>query len=446
MGEAKYVEIAQEIESKIDIGHYAEGDKLPAHRALADELNTTPMTIAKAYGLLSEKGRIESFVGRGSFVKAKSQLKQAIQSQLDDREWNFSILQPCYAEHVETLHAHLQHSFAKLTKPALYGYIEDSGLISHKAAGMQWMHLQGVTVRSPEQVLLTNGAQHALSILIELYSKPGDYIAVDEWTYPGLLSIVSLLGRKVAGVAMDDQGMIPEALVDIYHRHKPAMVILLPSHQNPTTITLSQQRREQLAEIVQRYPLWLVEDDIYSFLNTHPTQAMTNLVPEKSFCIHSLSKAISPGLRCGYIKAPQSQIDRLSAFIRATIWLPSPLMFEVASNLIESNQAVEMAEAQRQIACRRQRVARKQFADQVFHAQDSSYHLWLQLPDGWQADSFTLTAKERGLLVSSGNYFYTGSDETSSIRLSLMAITDDAALETGLTALSSLLNAKIDKN
>jgi len=397
------------------------------------------LSFAKAYGLLAEKGRIESFVGRGSFVKARSGLKQAILSRPENREWNFSILQPCYAEHVEALHQQLQQSFSALTNPTLYGYSEDSGLIEHRAAGMQWLQHYGVQTRAPEQILLTNGAQHALSILIELYSEPGDCIAVDEWTYPGILSIARLLGRQVVGVAMDDRGMNPDALAETCQRYKPALVILLPSHQNPTTITLSQQRREQLAEVIQRHPLWLVEDDIYSFLNTKPTQAITNLLPEKSFCVSSLSKAVSPGLRCGYLKAPQSQVERLTAYIRATVWLPPPLMFEVAGHLIDSNLAFEMAAKQREIARRRQRLARRILAGQTFRAQDTSYHLWLTLPDHWQADSFTLTAKERGMLVSSGAYFNTGADEAQRVRLSLMAISDESELEKGLTALAQLL-------
>lgn len=444
MSGAKYIEIAREIESKIDIGHYAEGERLPTHRALADTLGTTPMTIAKAYKLLAENGRIESHVGRGSFVKARSRLKQAILSQLDGSEWNLSILQPCYAEHVEVLHSELQRSFAELTKPGLYGYTEDSGLIGHRAAGMQWMRHHGVTVRSPEQILLTNGAQHALSILIELYSEPGDCIAVDQWTYPGILSIASFLGRRVVGIAMDDQGMIPEALAEACQRYKPSMVVLLPSHQNPTTLTLSQQRREALAEIIQRFPIWLVEDDIYGFLNTVPTQAITDLLPEKSFFVSSLSKAVSPGLRCGYMKAPQSQVEKLTSYIRATVWLSPPLMFEVASNLIESDQAFEMADKQREIARRRQHLARRILVGQRFRAQETSYHLWLDLPGNWQADSFALTARERGILVSSGTYFDTGTGDSRSVRLSLMAISDEAELEKSLKVLANLLEQRPD--
>ena len=90
MSKPKYQEIADAVIHLIDIGHYKEGSKLPTHRALAAEYSTTPVTIAKAYTLLAEQGHIESFVGRGSFVKSKSSLRQAIQSQFVEDESNFS--------------------------------------------------------------------------------------------------------------------------------------------------------------------------------------------------------------------------------------------------------------------------------------------------------------------------------------------------------------------
>ena len=439
MSEAKYIEIARKIESLIDIGHYQKGSQLPTHRALADEFGTTPMTIAKAYKVLAEGDRVESFVGRGSFVKDRSQLKQVIQSQFDENEWNFSILQPCFSEHLVALHGQLQQSFQDHINPRLYGYTEDTGLIHHREAGMLWAQRFGLQVRSPEQILLTNGAQHALSTLIELYSKPGDRIAVEAQTYPGILSIANFLGRQPVAVAMDEQGMMPEALAEVCQQHQPVMVIVVPSHQNPTAVTMPQARREALAEIIQQYPLWLVEDDIYGFLNDATISAISNSLPEKSFYINSLSKAISPGMRCGYIKAPQSQVAKLAAYIRATVWLPSPFMFEVAADLIQSGMAFDMAKQQTEIARQRQIIARQILAAHPLRSQPTSYHIWLTLPGNWQADQFALTAKERGMLVSSGSYFNVGTTASQSIRLSLMAISDEAVLRLGLQALATLL-------
>jgi DNA-binding transcriptional MocR family regulator len=444
MAESKYQEIAMAIKKLIDIGHYNEGSKLPTHRALAEEYNTTAITIAKAYKLLAERGHIESHVGRGSFVKASSNLKKVIQSQFMDDEWNFSILQPCYASHLELIYNQLNQCFSHPVSPTLFGYTEDTGSLRHKESGMLWMQRFGLQVRSPEHVLLTNGAQHALSTLIECYSEPGDCVAVEALTYPGILSIIKTLGRKAVGVEMDSQGMTPESLEAVCLRDKPSLIIIVPSHQNPTTVTMPLSRRKAIAAIIQKYPLWLLEDDIYSFLNSDVIAPITNLIPEKSFYISSLSKAISPGLRCGYLKVPQAQMESLASYIRTMVWLVSPFTFEVADQMIRSGVLFELAEKQKAIAEKRQMLARSilqmDCLEKGISHSDSSYHVWLSLPESWTPDQFTMTAKERGMIVSSGHYFDVDQTPTQSIRLSLMAIADDEHFEAGLHALKALID------
>ena len=440
MSKPKYQEIADAVIHLIDIGHYKEGSKLPTHRALAAEYSTTPVTIAKAYTLLAEQGHIESFVGRGSFVKSKSSLRQAIQSQFVEDEWNFSILQPCLAQQLTALHQQINQCFTETASPALFGYIEDTGSISHKEAGMRWLQQFGLQVRSPEHVLLTNGAQHALSTLIELYSQPGDKIAVESLTYPGILSIIKALGREPVGVELDEQGMRPECLQEVCEQHKPSLVIVVPSHQNPTTTTLSLERRKAIASVIQKHSTWLIEDDIYSFLNPEVIAPITNLIPEKSFYISSLSKAISPGMRCGYLKAPQSQIDNLSAYIRTMIWLASPINFEVATQMINSGLIFQLADQQKRIAQQRQSVAKRVLKDETTLSQQGSYHIWLTLPENVDTDKFVMTAKERGMFLSNGRYFCHNEEYSQHVRLSLMSIADDQHFEEGLAQLKHLLD------
>ncbi|SBS25644.1 putative HTH-type transcriptional regulator YjiR [Marinomonas spartinae] len=442
MSESKYREIAREIEKLIEIGHYEEGSKLPTHRALASEYETTAVTIAKAYKLLAEQGHIESFVGRGSFVKNTSYLKQVIHSDQAENEWNFSILQPCFSRHLDALYRQFGQCASEPFTPSLFGYIEDTGSLAHKESGMKWMQHYGLQVRSPEQVLLTNGAQHALSTLIELYSKPGDYVAVEELTYPGILSIIQALGRKPIGVEMDECGMLPNRLHEICLSDRPSLVIVVPSHQNPTASTMPIERRKDIASVIQKHSVWLLEDDLYCFLNADVMAPISNFVPEKSFYITSLSKAISPGLRCGFVKAPQSQLNRLTSYIRTMIWHISPIGFDVASRLIQSGSAFELAEGQKKIAAHRQQLALSILQGETLFSQETSYHIWLMLPETWDADEFTAIAKERGITVSEGHFFHYDGQPIPAVRLSLMAISEDQHLIAGLQALKSLLDQR----
>ncbi|MBU3001996.1 PLP-dependent aminotransferase family protein [Paraglaciecola arctica] len=441
MSTVKYIEIANIIDSRIDLGHYATGSKLPTHRALANELGTTPVTVSKAYQVLASAGKIESFVGRGSYVYENKQLSQVIRSGIEQNESNLSILQPCLTHNIKSLHSQFQNSFSQNIDPSLYAYAEGSGLLKHRDICRSWAVNYGLDKPDVEQLHLVNGAQHALSALIQLYTKPEALIAVEAQTYPGILSIANFLDRRVVGIHMDEHGMRAEALEQQCIKERPELVIVVPSHQNPTGATMSIERREAIANVILKNDVLLVEDDIYAFLNPTPLPAISNLIPDNTFHISSLSKAISPGMRCGFLRSPKLHGKKLSAFLRAMVWLPSPLLFETASQLVDSGLAFSLAEEQKQIAQNRQHLARRILQNFSLAGQATSYQLWLTLPKQWNADSFCLAAKNQGMLVSSSTYFGAGTPTVNNIRLSLMAIESEARLTLALENIANLLDA-----
>ncbi|NQZ91348.1 MAG: PLP-dependent aminotransferase family protein [Moritella sp.] len=438
MSDIKFRQIAETIETRINTGVYQPNTKLPPHRVLADELETTPTTVSKAYKLLAEKHKVESFVGRGTFVCGNSELETVIQASDDDADYNFSILQPCLKYNVLPLQAAFQQTYAALPSELL-GYIEHSGHLSHREAGVKWAAEFGLSVSDPNDILLASGAQNALEILIQTYTNPGDCIAVEAFTYPGILSIANLLGRRIVDVAMDSEGMCPIALKEAILSDKPKLVVIVPSHQNPTGVTMPQARREAIAKVITEGDIWLLEDDIYGFLNPVTIPAITNYIPEKSFHITSLSKAISPALRCAFIKAPKSEIRKVGACIRTSIWLASPLNFAVATQLINSGEAFAMAHQQKLLAAQRQQFVTEQLGFLTCSSQPTSYHIWVALPAHWRQEHFVMEAKNQQLLVSSGGYFSQQSDKSNHIRLSLMAIDDEQRFQQGVVSLANLL-------
>jgi len=438
MSDIKFRQIAETIEARINTGVYQANSKLPPHRVLADELETTPTTVSKAYKLLAEQNKVESFVGRGTFVCGDSELEAVIQAPEGDADYNFSILQPCLKHNVLPLQAAFQQTYARLPSELL-GYIEHSGHLAHREAGMKWAAEFGLSVSDPDQILLASGAQNALEILIQTYSNPGDCIAVEAFTYPGILSIANLLGRRIVEVAMDSEGMCPTALKDTILNDNPKVVVIVPSHQNPTGVTMPKARRKAIAKVIAAGDIWLLEDDIYGFLNPVMIPAISNYVPDQSFHITSLSKAISPALRCAFIKAPKNEIRRVGACIRTSIWLASPLNFAVAAQLINSGEAFAMANKQKQLAAQRQAFVAEQLVFLACSSQPSSYHVWITLPEHWRQEHFVMEAKNQQLLVSSGGYFSQQSDKSNHIRLSLMAIDDEQRFQQGVVSLANLL-------
>ncbi|WP_217519672.1 aminotransferase-like domain-containing protein [Vibrio metschnikovii] len=444
MSNRKFIHIAEEIERKIERCEYPPGSKLPTHRILAEELSTTPTTIAKAYKLLIERGYLDSFIGRGTFVRGTSRLENAIQaakSSNEDTCFNFSILQPCLESNLTTLKTAYFQS-AELFSTSIIGYTEHSGHESHREAGAKWMEKYGLEGTSKDNILLTNGAQHALSLLVDTFTKPGETILVEQLTYPGILAIASMSNRKVVGVELDEHGLCPKSLASAIDEYQATMVIAIPSHQNPTGISMPESRKKEIAQIINDKKIWLVEDDIYCFLDDEPIAPIANFAPEYTFYISALSKAISPAMRCGYLKAPDHLVTALNAHIRTNIWLASPINFIAATQLIESGQAFRLADHQRKIANERQKIVRDIFTGIDFTA--SGYHVWLPLPEHWQPDRFAMEAKNRNVIVTSGSYFRANNENVSHVRLSLMSINNEGRLREGLDIIQLLLNSDIN--
>ena len=436
MSNSKFIDIANAIEKRIDNGEYLLNAKLPTHRLLADELNTTPVTVSRAYKLLSEKGRIESFVGRGSFVSPGSELSDAIQAPDEHDNFNFSLLQPCLHKNLVAIKNSYRQAAESLTS-SIVGYTENSGHLAHREAGIKWAAQYGLSGARTDNVLLTNGAQHALSLLVETMTTPGDVVLVESLTYPGILAIAALAGCKVIGVESDSNGVNPDALEALINEHSPALVILIPRHQNPTAVSMPEPRKQAIANVINQSKTWLIEDDIYAFLDENTIPPIANFAPEYTFHISALSKAISPAMRCGYIKVPDSQIALIDAKIRASIWLASPINFSAASLMINSEEAFELASIQRDTARYRQSLAKSILSLDDY--QSKGFHIWLSLPNYWQADRFTMEARNRGLLVTSGSYFCCHSAHSSHVRLSLMSIDNEHRLKEGLEKLQALI-------
>ncbi|MEH6442256.1 MAG: PLP-dependent aminotransferase family protein [Oceanospirillaceae bacterium] len=447
MKQPKYQVIAAQISQLIEAGEYPKESKLPPHRVLAKQLHTTAVTVAKAYQLLVEQRKIASFVGRGSFVLAE-RLNNVIQAGIAPSELNFSILQPCISLNIPVLESLLRANLYNQTSTDLFSYSENTGLQRHREAGAKWCQEYGLTVASSEDIMLTNGAQNALASIIALYSKEGDCIAVEAQSYPGVLSICKYLRRRVVAIEMDGQGMLPQALAAQCEIEKPSIVIVVPAQQNPTAATMLSLRRQQLASVIEAHQLWLIEDDIYAFLNQQVLTPITDLIPNLAFYISSLSKAISPGMRCGYVKVPHAERLKVIDYIRATIWLASPFMFELASDAINSGAAFNWAQLQKDKAQQRQELV-SQYLHQPVQRQMASYSCWLQLPQYWSATGFTAAAQEKGVVVSDASYFNAGVNDlkksanhantANAVRLSVMAVTQDADFVKGLKIIEALV-------
>jgi len=437
-----YLALFEHLKKAIEQGTLRAGDKLPTHRALSRHLQIAVATVSKMYRYAYEQGLVQSTVGKGSFVASFPVMAQAIRAQ-GHQCINLSIIKP----QLSIGESYLAKQLAQLAAVPQISDLMDynaQGSLTDRRAAKDWLLSQRVDL-SGKGISICSGAQHALMVLINSLTDEGDCIGVESYCYPGIISLASQLGRKLVAIDMDDQGMTPQSLEQACNTQPLKMLIVVASHQNPTTAVMSVARRTEIVHIVERYKLKLVDDDVYGFLSPE-LPPISNFTASDSFYLTSFSKSVFPGLRVAYIAAPEQYKARIDAQIRLSIWMPAPLMLALATRLVFAQEAAEIQHLQSEQASRRQRIAAKLLVGFEYLAQPTSYHLWLKLPAKFSSDSFCLALEKRGVIVSNATYFNAlQTDPCAAVRISLMAPATDDELIFALHIVVGLLREKGDE-
>ena len=157
-----------------------------------------------------------------------------------------------------------------------------------------------------EQILIFSGSQGVLDGLGKILITPGDAVAVEAPTYVGALSAFNPYEPAYVQIATDEQGIIPTALEAVLRRQPIKFIYLVPTFQNPTGRTLSLDRRQAVARLIQQYGVLLVEDDPYSDLrySGEALPPIKTFAPDHVVYVSTLSKTFAPGLRIGFCVAP----------------------------------------------------------------------------------------------------------------------------------------------
>ncbi|HEX6161158.1 MAG TPA: PLP-dependent aminotransferase family protein [Thermoanaerobaculia bacterium] len=178
----------------------------------------------------------------------------------------------------------------------------------------QLTHSRGIACTAND-VLTTTGSQQALDLIAHTLVDPGDVILVELPTYIGGSSSFFARSAELAGVAQDDQGIVPESLREVAARRKPKLLYTIPNFQNPSGRLMTQQRREAVLAVAEEFDFLIIEDDPYGellYVDGADTTAMKSRdTSGRVLYLGSFSKVLSPGLRCGWIVAPQPLLEKL---------------------------------------------------------------------------------------------------------------------------------------
>ena len=434
-----YRAIASAIGEAIRSGGLVPGERLPPHRQLASSLGIDTTTVTRGYAEAQRQGLVQATTGSGTFVRAEAPvLGQIGERGLIDLTMN---LPPALSY---PLGRAIQDTTARLLRQqdasTLMSYRWGAGTAEDRAAGASW--LRPCLGRIDRQHLLVcPGAQSAMLAILTTLTRPGDVILSERITYPGLRALAAQLGLILHGVDCDGDGLCPDSLEEACRRFRPRLLYVNPTIQNPTTVTITPERRGTLAEAARRHALVILEDDAYGLFPSEAVPALASIAPELTYYVATVAKSISPGLRIAYLLAPgQSQTMRLAAALRATALACSGLLSSIVTSWIKSGEAAEILAAVRAEAAARQVIASALLPASTMLAHPEGLHVWLRLPPQWQAPAFAAYVRNQGLSIVPEDAFSLDPNGRGAVRIALGAASDRLRLADALRAVSAALS------
>ena len=385
--------IVDALADAVNQGSLPAGAQLPPHRELADSLGLAVGTVSRAYSLARERGLITGTVGRGTFVAARADESDDAADEID-LSLNFIRWDPG-----GSVAQMVRNSLRERTdlRTLMEIYPDPAGRPEQRHAAAQWLSRRGVTATA-EDVVLTNGAQHGILTVFAALARPGDVIATEHLTYPGVKRLADQLQLRLAGLPMDHEGLLPEAFDRLCASAKVRILYTIPTLQNPTGALMSEDRRETIADIARRRNVTILEDDIYSFLVEDGPPPIAAFAPERTYVVTSLSKSIFPGLRLGFVICPAGGAPQVAEMVRMSLLTVSSLVCGLGTSWLEDGTADRIIEWKRaEIRWR------WEMAAQLFGLDTRKYHfaahLWLPLPAALQADELVAQARARGVIL-----------------------------------------------
>jgi len=339
------MQLRQTVASSILSGRLRVGDRMPSSRKLAQHLKISRITVTLAYQELVADGYLASRDRSGYFVADTApvaQIAPATKAPAALMDWSKYLTKQYSGARVLTK----THNWRDYAYPFIYGQADPnifnhSGwrACAHRALGRRdfdalagdyveeddpelvdfiarhTLPRRGIAAQSGE-ILITMGAQNALWIVAQLLLKQGVKAAIENPGYPGLRSILEQTGCEVAPIDVDLDGLPPEKLPQ-----DTDIVFATPSHHAPTTVTMPMARRRRLLDLAEHHNMIVVEDDYefeMSFLRP-PRPALRSIdTTGRVIYVGSFSKSLFPGLRLGYLVAPEPFIHEARA-LRATV-------------------------------------------------------------------------------------------------------------------------------
>jgi DNA-binding transcriptional MocR family regulator len=391
-----YTRLAQAMRSAIESGELPGGTRLPPERPLAEALEVSRTTVVLAYQRLRDEGLVESRQGSGSWVPRRagasppSRLEERDRSYLGDSlmraaafesEGTIGFMGACLPGASVPLDEEWRAAEADVAELASGSGYSPQGWPALRRGIAADFQRRGVPT-TPDEILVTTGAQQAIDIVARLLVSRGESVVLEDPSYLGAIDVFALAGASMVSVPVGTTGVALRQAVD---EASPALVYLVPTYQNPTGSVMPESDRREVARLSEERGVPVLEDETLSDLSfgPEPPPPIARFAPKAPILsVGSMSKLFWGGLRVGWVRAPRPLIARLTRIKVVSDLSGAVLSQALAARLLARRE--EIVRTRRLESRRRYRklaeLLREALPDWSWTEPSGGLTLWARLP------------------------------------------------------------------
>lgn len=451
---ALYARLASGLRSAFAHGDIAPGIVLPPERTLAQTLRVSRTTVVRAFRILRDEGWLDSRQGSGHVVRrlehnipepyvnsdvVKAMARNPLMRPLAPEQSgavDFSVsrqasIGPLLRE-VTAIQAAALHEL-----PANIGY-QPLGLPTLRDAVARYVQEISGLPTQPDQILITSGAQQAIWLIGQLYAPHGERVVLENPTYAGAIDVFRMIGAHLEPLPVHPNGFVLDGLASLLKTVRPRLVIVAPTCHAPTGVLMPNEQRKTLANLIDEHQVATIDDQtmLDLLVGSERPMSLAALSPTAPFLsVGSLSKLFWPGLRVGWIRAPQPIIEHLARLKAVVDMGGSPIVQLIAAGLLEHAAAVRKRrhhEITRSLDVLCESMDRL-LPDWSWQMPAGGLSFWTRLPSG-TATEFAQVALLHGVTVVAGSALT--SDGSCDDHVRLQFVQDSKSIALGVRRLA----------
>lgn len=457
-GVPAYRQVADHFEALIRNGKLLPGDRLPTVRDVSHSSRLNKETVNQGYAELQRRGLVTSSRGKGTIVQAQqastrpiiAERMQSLYRSLppeaplspEPPEIDLAALWPEPAMFPLKAFRRILHTLLQ-GRPELMQYGSAQGYGPLRQQLDQRARKDGI---KKGKAIVVQGSQQGLDLIFRTLLNPGDAVAVEAPTYASILPELAMHQARIVPIPVLDDGADRLALSEAIRVERVKLVYLMPNFQNPTGVTMSDRRRDEIARLAAATGVVVIEDDFehdLRFTGRHIRPIAGRVEGATVIYLSSFSKTLLPGLRMGWMIAPEPLVEPLVLAKKYTDIYSSNLTQAALYEFCRDGQYERHVRSLRKVYRSRVEAALEALDSSMprgarWSRPEGGFSIWVTLPDEIDADMLANDAAQHGLHFTPGSRFFPeGRDGRSSLRLSL-SLASEPAIRKGVALLGRL--------